>query len=107
MILQTEFETSAQLYRAYMPFIRYGGLFFMTTSEHQLGERLTARFRLPESAHWHEFEGQVVWINPLGSQGGRPPGVGLAFLQQDNPFKPAIETLLAGELGSDQLTSTM
>ncbi|GAA5187829.1 PilZ domain-containing protein [Ferrimonas gelatinilytica] len=105
--LEAQFDTPAQLYRAYMPFIRFGGLFFVTTRDHHLGELLVARFSLPDSDEWYTFEGVVVWCNPLGSQGGRPPGVGLAFQAEDNPFKPHIERLLAGELGSGQLTSTM
>ncbi|MBY5991565.1 PilZ domain-containing protein [Ferrimonas balearica] len=105
--LEAQFDTLAQLYRAYMPFVRHGGLFFVSSREYQMGDTIEARYRLPESEQWYEFSGQVVWINPLGSQGGRPPGVGLAFGEEQNPHKPRIEQLLADQLGSNQLTSTM
>ncbi|GAA4896275.1 PilZ domain-containing protein [Ferrimonas pelagia] len=107
VVLEAQFDTTAQLYRAYMPFIRHGGLFFVSSKEYPLGEILTARYTLPDSDEWLTFEGVVVWCNPLGSQGGRPPGVGLGFRIEDNPHKPRIEQLLVGELSSEQLTSTM
>ncbi|WP_298440026.1 PilZ domain-containing protein [uncultured Ferrimonas sp.] len=105
--LEAQFETTTQLYRAYMPFIRHGGLFFVTSKEYQLGEIITARYRLPGDNEWHTFDGLVVWCNPLGSQGGRPPGVGLGFQIENNPHKARIEKELVGEAGSEQLTSTM
>ncbi len=105
--LEVQFDSLAQLYRAYMPFVRHGGLFFVSSHEYQLGDVVEARYRLPESSEWFAFTGKVVWINPLGSQGGRPPGVGLVFGDEKNPHKPRIEQLLADQLGSNQLTSTM
>ncbi|WP_028115419.1 PilZ domain-containing protein [Ferrimonas senticii] len=105
--LEAIFENPTQLYRAYMPFIRHGGLFFVTSKEYQLGERISARYRLPGDLEWHTFEGPVVWCNPLGSQGGRPPGVGLGFEIENNPHKDRIEKALVGHATQDQLTSTM
>lgn len=105
--LETEFKNLGQLYRAYMPFIKNGGLFFSSTQEFALGETVSVRFRLPDNDEWHSYEGLVVWCNPLGSQGGRPPGVGVAFQDTKRPYKDIIERLLAAMLGSNQLTSTM
>lgn len=106
-VLDAQFDTSAQLHRAYMPFIRHGALFFVTSKEHQLGDIVSAQYRLPNDHELYRFEGLVVWQNPLGSQGGRPPGVGLAFQTENNLHKERIEKELVGELMSDQLTSTM
>ncbi|QIZ76547.1 PilZ domain-containing protein [Ferrimonas lipolytica] len=105
--LEAQFVTSTQLYRAYMPFIRFGALFFVTSKEFQLGELLSVRYQIPGDLQWHAFEGPVVWCNPLGSQGGRPPGVGVAFQHENNQHRDLIEKALVGEMTSGQLTSTM
>ncbi len=105
--LEADFDTATQLHRAYMPFIRHGGLFFVTSREYQMGDVVRARYRLSSSNEWFTFDGLVVWCNPLGSQGGRPPGVGLAFQLENNPHKERIEKELVGIASQDHFTSTM
>ena len=51
--------------------------------------------------------GKVVWITPVGAQGGKPAGVGVQF-SSDNPMaRDRIETHLAGAMKSDRPTHTM
>ncbi|NRB25548.1 PilZ domain-containing protein [Shewanella sp.] len=105
--LVVNFDTLHQLYRAYMPFIQPAGLFIATSESHYLGQELSIAYQLPDSPNRHEFQGMVVWINPLGASGGRPAGIGIKFLSDAELHKQHIETLLARELSSGDLTCTM
>jgi len=105
--LIVNFDTLHQLYRAYMPFIKPAGLFVATTESHYLGQELTIAYQLPGSTVKHEFEGIVVWINPLGASGGRPAGIGVKILTDPDTHKHHIENLLSRELASGDLTCTM
>lgn len=105
--LVVNFDTLHQLYRAYMPFIKPAGLFVATTESHYLGQELTIAYQLPGSTAKHQFEGIVVWINPLGASGGRPAGIGVKILTDPDTHKHHIENLLSRELASGDLTCTM
>ncbi|ABV37253.1 type IV pilus assembly PilZ [Shewanella sediminis HAW-EB3] len=105
--LVVNFDTLHQLYRAYMPFIKPAGLFVATTESHYLGQELTIAYQLPGSTSKHQFEGVVVWINPLGASGGRPAGIGVKILTDPDTHKHHIENLLSRELASGDLTCTM
>lgn len=105
--LVVNFDTLHQLYRAYMPFIKPAGLFITTTESYYLGQPLTIAYRLPGETSTNEFNGIVVWINPLGASGGRPVGIGIKIISDPDIHKHHIEKLLSHELASGDLTSTM
>ncbi|MBR9727843.1 PilZ domain-containing protein [Shewanella intestini] len=105
--LVVNYDTLHQLYRAYMPFIKPAGLFVATTESHFLGQELTISYRLPGALQSSEFQGTVVWINPLGASGGRPAGIGLKINTEAESHKHHIEKLLSHELASGDLTCTM
>ncbi|MBO1271378.1 MULTISPECIES: PilZ domain-containing protein [Shewanella] len=105
--LIVNFDTLHQLYRAYMPFIQPAGLFVTTTESHFLGQEMRIGYRLPGATGINEFQGVVVWINPLGASGGRPAGVGVKILSEAQEHKQRIENLLSRELASGDLTCTM
>ncbi|GLS84641.1 PilZ domain-containing protein [Paraferrimonas haliotis] len=105
--LLANFESVEQLYRAYMPFISPVAMFVSTNDSYQMEQKLTVAYRLPGSATTYEFEGSVCWINPLGSQGGRPQGVGIKVESDIELHKSQIENLLAAKLNSGELTSTI
>ncbi|GIU49699.1 PilZ domain-containing protein [Shewanella algidipiscicola] len=105
--LVVNFDTLHQLYRAYMPFIQPAGLFVATTESHYLGQELSIVYQLPGLTTKMEFQGLVVWINPLGASGGRPAGIGVKIISDASTHKHHIENLLARELSSSDLTCTM
>ncbi|QSX32173.1 PilZ domain-containing protein [Shewanella avicenniae] len=105
--LIANFDTLHQLYRAYMPFITPAGLFVATTEPHFLGQDIKVGYRLPGSTGMHEFQGVVVWINPMGASGGRPAGIGVKIVSEAAEHKQLIENLLSRELASGDLTCTM
>ncbi|BDM64683.1 pilus assembly protein PilZ [Shewanella sp. NFH-SH190041] len=105
--LAVKFDSIAQLYRAYMPFIRGGGLFVSSMEDFELGQAVSLAFSLPGDAQMRQVQAKVVWINPLGASGGRPAGVGVKLLTDAELHRDQIEKLLASELASGNLTSTM
>ena len=105
--LAVNFDTVHQLYRAYMPFIKPAGIFVASSEYFVLGQSLSVTYHLPGSTDRMQFDGVVVWINPLGASGGRPTGVGIKIVTEPDLHKHHIEQLLSSELASSDLTCTM
>jgi len=52
--------------------------------------------------------GKVVWINPKGTQGNRPAGIGVHFGDMDKgATRQKIESLLANLMKSEKPTATI
>ncbi|QDH70509.1 PilZ domain-containing protein [Marilutibacter alkalisoli] len=108
-ILTMAIKDKAQLYSAYMPFIRSGGLFVTTPKRYFIGDEVFLLITLPESNERMPVAGKVVWVTPVGAQGSRPAGIGVQFndTAEGEAVKGKIEALLAGQLSSDRPTHTM
>lgn len=107
-ILSVTIKDKAVLYCAYMPFVRFGGLFIPTTKTFELGDEVFMLLNLMEETEKLPVTGKVVWITPKGSQGNRITGVGIQFNEVEGiPVRNKIETYLAGGLQSDRPTHTM
>jgi type IV pilus assembly protein PilZ len=72
-----------ELNLAYMPFIKDGGLFIMTTETYPLGERLVVDLQLPGKKDPLRIEGKVVCITPPNALHHVLPGVGIQFTGQN------------------------
>ncbi|HZH44359.1 MAG TPA: PilZ domain-containing protein [Lysobacter sp.] len=108
-ILSVAIKDKAQLYHAYMPFLRNGGLFVPTPKRYFLGDEVFMLVTLPDSPERLPVAGKVVWVTPVGAQGNRPAGIGVQFADsaEGDAVKGKIETLLAGMLSSERPTHTM
>ena len=104
--IKIEFDSLNQLYRSYMPFIKPAAIFIPTTNDHQLGDFLEIAYQLPDGVE-NQLSGSVVWINPTGVSGGRPAGIGIKIEADADEQRLQIEKLLASDLASGDLTSTM
>ena len=71
------------LYRAYMPFIRNGGLFVRTDRSYELGDDVSIELNLMGAAEPVPVSGKVIWITPRRAQGKRPAGIGVQFNDDD------------------------
>ena len=106
-ILTLTIKDKTVLYGAYMPFVKNGGLFIPTTRSYKLGDEVFLLLKLMDDPEKIPVAGKVVWITPVGAQGGKPAGVGVQF-SSDNPMaRDRIETHLAGAMKSDRPTHTM
>ncbi len=108
-ILSLAVKDKAQLYNAYMPYIRHGGIFVPTSKRYFLGDEVFLLLSLPESSERLPVAGKVVWVTPPGAQGNRTAGIGVQFADtsEGETVKGKIEALLAGALNADKPTHTM
>lgn len=108
-ILSLVLKDKAALYAAYMPYIKYGGVFVPTPKRYFLGDEVFLLLTLPESSEKLPVPGRVVWVTPSGAQGNRLAGIGVQFADsaEGETIRSRIETLLAGTTGSDKPTHTM
>ncbi len=97
-----------ELFIAYMPFIKNGGLFIAAKQPFQLGEKVTFTLNLWCLTSPVIITGTVAWITPLQAQGERPAGIGVQFMQEcAKEIKKTIEKQLAEFLPSEQLSNTL
>ena len=108
-ILSLAVKDKAALYNAYMPYLKYGGIFVPTPKRYFLGDEVFLLLTLPESNERLPVAGKVVWVTPTGAQGNRTAGIGVQFAEtsEGENVKGKIETLLAGMLNADKPTHTM
>lgn len=102
-----EFVSERDLYQAFMPFLKNGGLFYRTTAQYELGTEVLLEVSLPDSLENSEIKGQICWLTPMGSQSGTPAGVGISFLEDPEHVKNQIEKAIGRLLNSSESTMTM
>ena len=107
-ILNLTIKDKDTLYKAYMPFLRNGGLFVPTSTRYNIGDDVFMLLSLMDEVDRIPVAGKIVWITPVGAEGNRTAGVGVEFSDQDDgTARIKIETYLAGSLESDKVTHTM
>ncbi|MEJ2480346.1 MAG: PilZ domain-containing protein [Acidihalobacter sp.] len=107
-ILTLSIRDKNALYQAYMNFVKNGGLFVPTQRDYKLGDEVFMLISLLDEGEKLPVAGRIVWITPKGAQGGRLPGIGVQFSDQDNgKVRSRIETALAGMLKADRPTHTL
>lgn len=106
-IIQLEFVSERDLYLAYMPFLKNGGLFIRTTEHIDLGTEFKLIVTLPDSLEESEVEGKVVWVTPIGSQNGTPAGIGISFVKDPDNIRIQIEKSITRLLNSSEPSFTM
>ena len=94
------------LYRAYMPFVRNGGVFVPSRGRYELGDDVSVALNLYGSNEPLQITGKVVWVTPERAQGKRIAGIGVQFSLDREP-QTQIQNRLAGMLGGDDPTDTL
>ncbi|MBC6428854.1 MAG: PilZ domain-containing protein [Cellvibrionales bacterium] len=94
------------LYRAYMPFIKGGGLFIATTRQYRIGEGVFALVTLPGQSKPKPVAARVAWITPPGAAAALP-GIGIQLGDENRELVKRIETLLVEQAASGKPTYTM
>jgi type IV pilus assembly protein PilZ len=107
-MLTLHIKDKQSLYASYLPFLKNGGLFVPTEKKYRLGDEVFMLLTLLEDKEKMPVAGKVVWINPKGSQGNRPTGIGVHFGEMDNgTTRNRIEATLASLMRSNKPTYTM
>lgn len=107
-LIECIYKNEAELYQAYMPFVKGGGLFVRTKQHYPFGSRVKVMVQLPDNGEDYLVESKIVWMTPKGAQGNKPVGIGVQFVGDNaRSLSNKIETALAGMLKSTQLTDTL
>ena len=105
-VLAVNIQDPDALYRAYMPFIRNGGLFVATQQDYRLGDAVVLLIRFLDAEEKLPVPGAIVWITPAEAEGRRPQGVGVQF-QDDGAARARIEMRLPGAADDTRPTYTV
>lgn len=107
-VLSLTIKDKSALYAAYMPYVKGGGIFIPSNKPYKLGDEIFMLLTLMDNKEKIPVAGHVVWVTPVGAQGGRAAGVGIQFSEKDSGAARAkIENILAGQLNSERPTHTM
>ena len=66
-ILTVELRDQASLFKAYMPFVKGGGIFVPTARAHKMGEEVFVLLQLLEQREPIPVAAKVIWVSPAGS----------------------------------------
>ena len=108
-VLSLAIKEKSQLYGAYMPFLKGGGIFVPTPKRYSLGDEVFVMLTLLDDKERLPVAGRVIWITPAGAQGNRTAGIGVQFNEsaEGEMVRGKIETHLAGMLNGEKHTFTM
>ena len=108
-ISQLVIKDKNELYAAYIPLFKEGGIFISTTRDYNLGDDVYLLLTLPEETQRHPVTGKVAWITPAHAVGNKTQGIGIRFPVDDKSrmLKATIEEILGANLGSNRPTSTI
>lgn len=77
-----------------------GGAFLVADLLFEVGEVLSLSFTLPESERKVQARGKVKWVS-RGEEGGKPPGMGVEFLNLPTDVRDELEVALRDAEGDD------
>jgi type IV pilus assembly protein PilZ len=106
-ILSVSVRDIPVLYASYMPFLQNGGIFIPTDSNYQMGDEVFLLLSLQKESDKIPVNGKVAWVTPLNAQGGKVPGVGVQFTENNSEAKLKIEELLSPMIRSEKSTHTL
>ncbi|MDA8108397.1 MAG: PilZ domain-containing protein [Betaproteobacteria bacterium] len=108
-VLSLNIREPAALHAAFIPQLRYGGIFIPTNRQYRLGEDVFMLITLPEDPAKLAVMGKVVWLTPEGAQGKKVQGIGVQFGSDEagQSVKRKIEAILAEVGQSDKPTHTL
>lgn len=108
LVIPLSYPDKDSLYKAYMPFLKSGGLFFPTSSDFELNEELFLLVTLLDNEKPVSVSGNVVWRTPAGSIDGQKEGIGVEFKGKDGEqLKGLIEGILGPGVNNSNPTFTM
>lgn len=107
-MIELSLKSKDDIYASYMGFVKDGALFIHTKKKYELGDSVTVKLDLMDEPEIIEFKSEVVWLTPIGAQGGMSPGIGVRFSGDiGSKLNKKITTYLAGMERSEKRTDTL
>ena len=108
-ISQLVIKEKSELYAAYIPLFKEGGIFISTNRDYKLGDDVYLLLTLPEETQRHPVTGKVAWITPAHAAGNQTQGIGIQFPadEKSRMLKARIEEILGASLSSNRPTNTI
>ena len=108
-ILSLAVKDKAQLYGAYIPYVKNGGIFVPTPKRYFLGDEVFLLLQLMDDPAKLPIQGTVAWVTPPDAQGGKQQGIGLRFGEDDSSkaARAKIESVIGSHLASTRQTHTL
>ncbi|MBG6073197.1 MULTISPECIES: PilZ domain-containing protein [unclassified Polaromonas] len=108
-IIQLSIKEKSDLYTAYIPLFKEGGIFIATTRDYKLGDDVYVLLTLPDETQRHPITGKVAWITPPHAAGNQTQGIGVRFPveEKSRTLKAKIEELLGPNVGASRATDTI
>ena len=98
-LLSVTIARRSDLEKAYMPWLKRGGLFVTTTAQYHLGDAIYLLLTLPGETERFSVDGEVVWTVPPETGRHTTPGIGIHFSESEasRNLRLRIETILAAQ----------
>jgi len=95
--------------KAYMPFLKNGGMFVPTTKPYKIGDEIYLILSLMDDPNKYPIAGKVAWITPAGANNNKAQGIGVHFPADETGqrAKLRIEEILGAALRSSRATHTL
>jgi type IV pilus assembly protein PilZ len=108
-VLSLAIKEKAALYAAYMPFLKYGGIFVPTPKPYKLGDEIYLILGLMDDPNKYPIAGTVAWITPPAANNNKAQGIGVHFPNDESGqrAKMRIEEVLGAALRSSRATHTI
>ena len=108
-VLSLAIKEKAALYAAYMPFLKYGGIFVPTPKPYKLGDEIYLILGLMDDPNKYPIAGTVAWITPPAANNNKAQGIGVHFPNDESGqrAKLRIEEVLGAALRSSRATHTI
>jgi len=108
-VLSLSIKEKAALYAAYMPYLKFGGIFVPTNRPYNIGDEVYLILTLLDDPTRIPVAGKVVWISPSGSGASKTPGIGVHFPSDETgqTARKRIEDALGAALRSSRPTHTI
>ena len=108
-VLSLAIKEKTALYAAYMPFLKFGGVFVPTPKPYKIGDEIYLILALMDDPNKYAIAGKVAWITPPGANNNKAQGIGVHFPDDESGrrTKLRIEEILGAALRSSRATHTL
>ena len=108
-VLSLAIKEKAALYAAYMPFLKFGGMFVPTPKPYRIGDEVYLILALMDDPNKYPIAGKVAWITPPGASNNKAQGIGVQFPDDESGQRTRlrIEEILGAALRSSRATHTL